>query len=546
MRAILLVKRHNLIITIGAFFALAVTLIANAWVVDDAYITFRTVDNFVHGYGLTWNTSERVQSYTHPLWMLLASLFYLVTSDVFFTVILLSFCLTIASVSIALAAATSNAQDTWWKCLLLILSLISSKAFIDYASSGLENPMSYLIASLFLITFIPLRHDRQVDEKKAATLLFLSSIAFLNRYDTIILYFPALMWLLYLSRSMPKWRLARVVFVSTLPASLWLCFSLVYYGYPYPNTAYAKAISTGFPLSWKIQRGLEYQANSIYWDTASYVILAGAVWFALKNRSPTSIAIIAGLALYMLFVMTSGASATHMSGRFYAVPLFIAIILFVSGVTNHRLALIACSLLAVYITWSPVSAIKFGTAAYQPFPQNESYIDTKWYVLNEGAALLNWRPGKKMPDNTWYEWGDALRRQPESVYVGGAFGGEAIGYAGFAAGPEKHFIDRVGLSDPLLARLPANMPARMSDWKSGHFHRTIPAGYVESLASGKNLLLEPNLKKYYDIVRTITRDPIFSWERFSLILNMNLGCYEYLLKEAEPDREKPQLPHHRK
>ena len=45
--------------------------IVNAWVGDDAYITFRTVDNFVNGYGLTWNTSERVQAYTHPLWMFL-------------------------------------------------------------------------------------------------------------------------------------------------------------------------------------------------------------------------------------------------------------------------------------------------------------------------------------------------------------------------------------------------------------------------------------------------------------------------------------------
>jgi hypothetical protein len=42
--------------------AFAALVVRNAWLSDDAYITFRTVDNFIHGYGLTWNVAERVQS----------------------------------------------------------------------------------------------------------------------------------------------------------------------------------------------------------------------------------------------------------------------------------------------------------------------------------------------------------------------------------------------------------------------------------------------------------------------------------------------------
>ena len=37
--------------------------LANTWIGDDAYITFRVVDNFIHGYGLTFNPDERVQAY---------------------------------------------------------------------------------------------------------------------------------------------------------------------------------------------------------------------------------------------------------------------------------------------------------------------------------------------------------------------------------------------------------------------------------------------------------------------------------------------------
>jgi hypothetical protein len=49
----------------------------NCYICDDAFITFRTVDNFIHGYGLRWNTIERVQTFTNPLWMFLVSIFYL-------------------------------------------------------------------------------------------------------------------------------------------------------------------------------------------------------------------------------------------------------------------------------------------------------------------------------------------------------------------------------------------------------------------------------------------------------------------------------------
>ena len=67
--------------------------LANAWIGDDAYITFRVVDNFINGYGLTFNPDERVQAYTHPLWMLLLSAAYAVTSNLFYTTLALSYAL---------------------------------------------------------------------------------------------------------------------------------------------------------------------------------------------------------------------------------------------------------------------------------------------------------------------------------------------------------------------------------------------------------------------------------------------------------------------
>ena len=49
---------------------LALLVVLTAWLGDDCYFTLRSVDNLLHGHGAVWNVGERVQAYTHPLWML--------------------------------------------------------------------------------------------------------------------------------------------------------------------------------------------------------------------------------------------------------------------------------------------------------------------------------------------------------------------------------------------------------------------------------------------------------------------------------------------
>ncbi len=67
-----------------------VVVLRCAWISDDAYITFRTVDNFTAGYGLTWNPGERVQAFTHPLWALVLCATYALTQEIHVTTIALS------------------------------------------------------------------------------------------------------------------------------------------------------------------------------------------------------------------------------------------------------------------------------------------------------------------------------------------------------------------------------------------------------------------------------------------------------------------------
>jgi arabinofuranosyltransferase len=220
-----------------------------------------------------------------------------------------------------------------------------------------------------------------------------------------------------------------------------------------------------------------------------------------------------------------------MSGRFFALPFFVAISTLASLLPGGRFPLITGAALSAFLIISPVSPLWFGTSRFDPYHYFPSAIDTKHHVYRQGAALLGWNAARGPYHVAWYRAGVEIRARGEKVHVGGAFGKEAIGFAGFAAGPGVHLVDLVGLSDPLLARLPAIRRPDFHRWKSGHFHRAIPAGYVESLREDANLIESPCLHRYYDVVRMLTRGSLWSGDRIAEIVKMNFAVYDAWLRE---------------
>jgi arabinofuranosyltransferase len=214
-----------------------ITLVRTAWVNDDAYITLRTVDNFVNGSGLTWNPGERVQAYTHPLWMFMLSGLYALTHEAYFTTLALSFVLSLAAVILVSQAFT---DDFFSGCIGLVV-LCLSPAFVEYATSGLENPLTYFLLTLFLVQYFKL--PERPTNWQIFSLGLTASLAMVNRLDTGLFYLPSILLLLLRQRS---WRTLWVLAASSLPILLWESFSLFYYGFLFPNTAYAK-LNTGIP-----------------------------------------------------------------------------------------------------------------------------------------------------------------------------------------------------------------------------------------------------------------------------------------------------------
>jgi len=57
----------------------------------------------------------------------------------------------------------------------------------------------------------------------------------------------------------------------------------------------------------------------------------------------------------------------------------------------------------------------------------------------------------------------------------------------------------------------------------------VPEGYAESFASDSNKIKDPNLAEFYKHLKVITRGPIWSFERWTEIIKMNLGMYNHLI-----------------
>src|SRR4051812_36055552 len=294
-------------IVTAAVLLFLVILARTAWICDDAYITFRAVDNFIHGYGPVWNITERVQAFTHPLWFAILSVACLVTREPYFTAIGLSLLSSIAAVSVLawrIAESTATA-------LLGVLALTLSKAFVDYSSSGLENPLSHLLLAVFLAIL----WTTPADERRLSRLVFVGSLVVVNRPDLGLLVGPAMV-----SESLRQndWRAVARAALAAWPLVAWEAFSLVYYGFPFPNTAYAK-LATGIPGSELRAQGLTYIVDLLHNDRVAVVVLAWGFIASLTIRLSRNWPLAAGLAAYTLYVVWIGGD--FMSGRFFTAPI---------------------------------------------------------------------------------------------------------------------------------------------------------------------------------------------------------------------------------
>jgi arabinofuranosyltransferase len=527
------------LVGLAAVLLLAIAVTKDAWLSDDAFITLRTVDNFWNGYGLRWNALERVQVYTHPLWMLLLAAAYGVTREPHLTTLAVSLGTTAATVCLLWRRLTPAGRA------VAFVPLAGSRAFVDYSTSGLENPLSHLLLAAFWLLTLA---DAPSSRRRLLTLTTLASLCMLTRLDLALLTAPGLIVEIDRSLRQPQGRrtaaaggpplrgsnVVAALAMGAVPLILWHVFALVYYGFLFPNTAYAK-LGTGIPSADLIAQGLRYLSESFRADPVTLLTIAAAVLAGIWRPTTRTAALACALVASVGYVVRAGGD--FMSGRFLTPAFLCAVVLLATRLPTRwpsavPVALVAA--LAVSVT-PPTSPLRMGTPFVPP-----GYVRVEHGIVDErgvhypATGVVPVLRGVRFTEHMW-------AHKPVGVPIVWTVG--AIGVLGFTAGPGFHGIDPLALADPLLARLPV---APGSTWRIGHFERTLPDGYEDTVkdcvhrvftgaairpSTGSclpfwndvNHFTDPRVARAYHELMLITQGPLTDHARLAAIVRWNLG-----------------------
>ncbi len=435
------------------FVALGVyAVVSRLWAAEDAYITFRYIDNLLHGYGLVYNIGDRVEGFTHPLWLFLVTIPAALGIPIRAGALLLSLGLTVASLVLLTFYSTDGKGNVVALPLALVL-LLTHTGFRDFSVSGLEFPLVCLLLVWFYQSY--LKHDLLGKPLLHGTLL---ALLYLTRPELILLilsFYAVLAWQvtrLYVLKRREKIRLIwRDILRLSLPLVLlaggYHLFRWLYYGAFFPNTYYAK---DGLGAYWS--QGIKYFLN--FWHYSPILLLALVGWLGLiaVNRrfrsqafgSPRRYVMLAQAALLALYVVRLGGD--FMAYRFL-LPSMVILVTLLSDSLNY--------LIQSRTSQRLVGAVLLvGTSLLVVFPLNppkaEGFVadERQFYDLYHPAyrALFEEPVGHK-----WYQQGMQLGQLQEQTQYPLVIADGNIGYLGFAAGPMVTIVDIYGLVDKQAA-----------------------------------------------------------------------------------------------
>ncbi|RJP68512.1 MAG: hypothetical protein C4532_12765 [Candidatus Abyssobacteria bacterium SURF_17] len=250
---------------------------------DDAFITFRYVRNLLAGHGLVYNPGERAEGYTNFLWAMLLAGAAITGADIVQSARILGFLSSAGTIVLVTIMANRFLTRRYAGKAHSALSLVpgallaANGSFAMWTLGGLETALFTFLLVLITFVYLDARHARAMH---VCGLLF--ALLIMTRPDGVVfLAATAAHIIVGPIRSSPDssikrrvglfMRLLTVCLAVFLPYFVW---RYSYYGYPLPNTFYAKV--AGGTAS--IVRGIRY-AWFFVADYGLVPIAAAAVFF---------------------------------------------------------------------------------------------------------------------------------------------------------------------------------------------------------------------------------------------------------------------------
>ena len=480
--------------------------VRTAAVTEVAFITFRVIDNALNGYGLVWNVGERVQPFTHPLWALLLLIFSALGGDIFHTSLVLSLLLTLGCV----ALIVRHSQGAW-TALWAVLALLFSEAFIEYSGAALENALAHALIAGLVVAW---RMYPPELTRRAWIAALCGGMLVITRHDFAVLVAPAM--LVLFSRAQGRARLG-VLAAGALPLILWSVFSLVYYGTIWPNSAYAK-LNNGMSLAESLAASEVYFRDVITFDAVTALAIVVAATRALLQGKWQMRSLALGLVLYLAYLGTAGGD--YMGGRLFSAPLVMAVAMLALNVRlrwwwNAPLWIAVTVVLGLQRGWL--------VRDVHPHAEVRKLSQHAWMY-----PFTGWQSAQRVANFRNLPWaGQGLKAKAEKHAVVAKC---AVGLYGFEAGPSVFIVDPLAITDGFLSRLPSKKPAY-----PGHYERAFPAGYLETVTTGKNQLGDPALNSLYDQTQLLSRAPLLDAARWQAIWTLNTGGASALVARAKYD-----------
>jgi arabinofuranosyltransferase len=211
-----------------------------AWLCDDAFISFRYIDNWNRGLGLVFNAGERVEGYSHFLWVVLLAALHRLGFDLLSLGRIVPFIAWVTLVGLLFvrvlrrprATAPPGSSSAWLALPVAAWGLALHHDAQVYATGGLETAFFALLLTtgLLLVTGARPRFD-------LAAVVY--ALAVLVRPEGLFFSATAVAYVWWRARA---WR-ATGRFLALWAALVvpWMAWKIVYYGTPIPNTYYAKS-----------------------------------------------------------------------------------------------------------------------------------------------------------------------------------------------------------------------------------------------------------------------------------------------------------------
>ena len=252
--------------------------------IDDVGVSYRYARHLAEGSGLTWNAGEEpVEGYSNLLWVLMLSAGQLFGTDIETFSRVLGLILGIGTLLItyrlAVTLATVNHEGL---AAIVPLFVALTPAWLMWVMSGLEIALYSFLLVLAVRAVTLSGRSRVVTASAALSLLILTRPEAIG----LALCYLLVVWIMNVAEKQSSLRglgIPLLAVIGTVAAVT--VFRLVYYGYPLPNTVYAK-FSTLFPSAKVVVRWILYSAPFLFlWA------LSSRWWWRTRARGPMLCAI---------------------------------------------------------------------------------------------------------------------------------------------------------------------------------------------------------------------------------------------------------------